>query len=254
MTISRAETALSYSHDERSNPREELTATTEDSESDIVLDDTNPSDLFYIALGDSLTAGIGSSVEDYLRLNAFVPQLVEQLRSEQGVYVENHGIPGITSGQLLTYLQEGPGMTQKLNQANLITITIGGNDLLSALNTEDIDENHLQTRLQQYRKNLSTIIEHIVLFNDTAAIYVMDLYLPFPEEHALHETGTEVIPTFNAIVQDVVEAYTNVHRVSVYDTFYGHAQDYTHINEQDVHPNDEGYRLIADAFYETISD
>lgn len=208
-------------------------------------------ELFYLALGDSLTAGIGATETNYLRLSAFVPQLTSFLREKQPVRVENHGIPGLTSGQLLRYLREGLGMDRKLAEADLITMTIGANDLLQLLAhvwEEKLNEAQLKTILQNYSRHMQEIFNHIRRENPTVPIYILDLYSPYGADHPLHQISTEVVSSFNAQLAQLADAEKHIYVVSVYPSFLNRERELTHILDGDPHPNDQGYRVILEAF------
>lgn len=208
-------------------------------------------ELFYLALGDSLTAGIGATETNYLRLSGFVPQLTSYLRETQPVYVENHGIPGLTSGQLFRYVQEGLGMTAKLAEADLITITIGGNDLLQLLTSElerQMDNEKLSEILQTYSQHIQKTFKHIRQVNPEVPIYILDLFSPFGIDHPLHQISKQVVTSFNAQLNQLVETEENIYMVSVYPYFLHKEEELTHITKDDVHPNDQGYQVIFKAF------
>jgi lysophospholipase L1-like esterase len=209
--------------------------------------------LTYLALGDSLTAGLGSSETNYLRLHAFVPRLTAHLRQEYQVHVENHGIPGITSEQLLLYLTQGPGVEQKLKDADVITITIGGNDLLQLLRSENLTKEQIESTIQQFGQQLEEIISQIRDSNEKESIHVMELYTPYDENHPLHLTGQLAISSYNKELSERLSSYKNVHLVSVYTSFLNKGSQLTHIDQNDIHPNDQGYEVIFNAFKKSLS-
>lgn len=204
--------------------------------------------LTYIALGDSLTAGLGASETGYLRLQAFVPRLTTYLRNEYQVHVENHGIPGITSDQLLLYIQQGPGVKEKLQEADLLTLTIGGNDLIQLLRTEDLNPEVIQSTIQQFGQIIETIISEIRRQNEDAPIYVMGLYSPYDAGHPLHELGKQSISAYNQELSKRINTFNGVNFVSVYDSFLERGTQLTHISKNDIHPNDQGYEVIYNEF------
>ena len=79
----------------------------------------------YVALGDSITTGYGLTDAENDGFAALVAQ-------EQGYVLDNLAKVGATSDKLLNQLSEDETSTAVEN-ADLITITIGGNDLMGAL-------------------------------------------------------------------------------------------------------------------------
>jgi lysophospholipase L1-like esterase len=209
--------------------------------------------LTYLAFGDSLTAGMGSSETNFLRLDAFVPRLTTHLRSEYEVHVENHGIPGLTSEQLLLYLTEGPGVEEKLEDADLITVTIGGNDLLQLLRSENLTKDQIEDTLQQFGQQLEAMISEIRKSNQNVPIHVMGLYTPYDQDHPLHLIGRLAISAYNQELSNRLTSYKNVHLVSVFASFLNNGSQLTHIEQNDIHPNDQGYDVIYNAFKESLS-
>lgn len=207
----------------------------------------------YIALGDSLTAGKGSSEVGYLRLQSFVPKLTSHLRKEYEVHVENHGIPGITSTQFVWYLQQGLGIGSKLQEADLMTITIGGNDLLQLLGQKDITPEKIEQTINQFGQQLEEAITVIRSHNAEVAIYMMDLYTPYDQEHPLHELSKLAISSYNKKLEELLKADDNIHLVSIYNSFLNQGSTLTHVTKEDFHPNDLGYKVIFDAFRKSLS-
>lgn len=77
----------------------------------------------YVALGDSICRGY--------RLNDPEKERFSTLLAEQlGYSVYNYGVDGQTGGELLTFLQGGKAAA--LEHASLVTVSIGGNNVLEA--------------------------------------------------------------------------------------------------------------------------
>ncbi|MCC8080233.1 MAG: S-layer homology domain-containing protein [Oscillospiraceae bacterium] len=80
----------------------------------------------YLALGDSITNGYGLTDA---ASEGFPALLAEQVQADAAV---NEGEDGLTAAELLTRLQNGQ-YDAEVKSADLITLTIGGNDLMAAL-------------------------------------------------------------------------------------------------------------------------
>lgn len=78
----------------------------------------------YVALGDSLAAGVGAR-------RGYVPRYAEHLQSDTGtrLRVINLGLSDQTSTQLLHSIRSNPKMRKALDGAEVVTINIGLNDL-----------------------------------------------------------------------------------------------------------------------------
>jgi len=78
----------------------------------------------YVALGDSLAAGVGAR-------QGYVDRYAENLRADVGarVRVTNLGVSGQTSAQLLPVLRDDASARRAIGKAEVITFNIGINDL-----------------------------------------------------------------------------------------------------------------------------
>lgn len=83
----------------------------------------------YLAVGDSITAGYGLSSPS---TEGFVTKFADAISgADTSVITVNAGVSGLTADDLVTALASGSYDTQ-LAAADVITLTIGGNDLMAA--------------------------------------------------------------------------------------------------------------------------
>lgn len=79
----------------------------------------------------------------------------------------------------------------------------------------------------------------------------MGYYFAYPAVHATQKEGTNAqLVKLNAILRQQAEQAVAIY-VDVYDAFGLNATNYLP-NNADVHPNMEGYRQMANAFYKHI--
>jgi lysophospholipase L1-like esterase len=200
----------------------------------------------YLALGDSLTAGYGAipATSGYAYLlykeGAYAPVT--------STTFANAAVPGATS-QHVRDLQV-PLATESGFAPHVITMTVGGNDLLAILNGASPEQ-----VLGTFQANLGGILVQLCSALPGTRIYVANLYVirNFP-------LSTEmVVGLFNQVVAGV-SAFANAvacgGRVTVVDleaAFAGPAEGLLLINRNgagqfEVHPSNAGYRVIARAF------
>ena len=81
----------------------------------------------YVAIGDSLTVGTGA-----LLGTGFVPiyRRMAEMNLRTFVSMDNLGVNGLTSGELQQMINGHPRVRQALREADIITVSIGGNDLI----------------------------------------------------------------------------------------------------------------------------
>lgn len=241
-----------------------------------------------VTFGDSLTAGYEpeKAAADYY---GFVPRLAEQGRFHGRTEVDNYGISGLNSSGLEHYMEAvraGTNTTADAIQtglrdpnaavfaadvaavradvakADVITITIGGNDLLplitGTLPTAAELTPQVEALLQTYAANLGEVLTDLREINPNARIVVADQYQPVPAIAAktlyatLNQAATAYTTTLNGVVTAQNAAGGHVEAVNVAPLFVGREMQLTHIARQDIHPNQVGYEALAKVFSEKI--
>jgi lysophospholipase L1-like esterase len=227
----------------------------------------------YIALGDSLSAGIGASSEV---TTAFVPLVHRSLGTE--IELLNLADAGDTSEQLLSHghLDEAVAEIEARNSdidpdndVRLVTLEIGGNDLLDLFSDlvltgkcpnlaraleRQVCVDALTGALEGFDDNLERILDGLDATDAGVPVILMTLYNPFSGglktldevgHLALEGTpGTPFPEGVNDVVRQVAEG-RDVILVDLMPLFDGGADDL--IARDLIHPNDAGYQVIADA-------
>jgi lysophospholipase L1-like esterase len=194
----------------------------------------------------------------------------------------NLGVPGDTSADLLAGpLDEGIAEIQQRrsdgipgNEVSVITLEIGGNDLLNLyfdLVVPGVCPNlaeglanpkctaGLQAALDEYRPNLHQALARLKEAAPDVPLFLLTIYNPFSggsqnidevAKLALEgEPGTPFPEGLNDIIRDEAKA-AGVHLVDIYPLFLGKASQY--IYRDLVHPNDAGYKVMAGAVLEAM--
>lgn len=233
----------------------------------------------YVALGDSLGVGVGAS--DPGRLG-YVARLSEAVGA--GALV-NLSVSGETSGSLLGGAQLSAARQAILDadpQATLVTLDIGGNDLLRLIGTEPCTSQPGSAACQQlvaatlaqfeenYRRILAELSETIGPPEAGPALAVMTYFNPFSGTDAAYESAAQVaLVGLDGEVDcvaagrdqrargmnDIIACVGAEHGAMVADVlprFEGLGLQLTHIASEDIHANDLGYEVIADVFAEAL--
>lgn len=195
--------------------------------------------LTVLALGDSLTRGTGDETGQ-----GYVGLVTARLKEElDDVLVHNLGINGQNSSQLLQQLNE-KNVIRQIQQADVILMTIGGNDLFQGGDTlNHLNADNIKNLQENYLKNLEQIFTAIRGSNQQATIYMIGLYNPFIE---LDPTGVtnEVVRGWNYATETVAGKFEDIVFVPTFDLFQLSVNDYLYTDY--FHPNQAGYELIGD--------
>lgn len=222
---------------------------------------------YYVALGDSLTQGVGDKTEQ----GGFVPLLAQGIGNQYGYQVtyDNYGVSGNTSRQILKRMDETE-IVSSLKKADMMTLTVGGNDLRRTI-LEHIT--HLEISVfdepaKEYSNRLLKIIDKARENNPDLPIYVIGIYNPFylnfPE---LTEMQT-VVDNWNQVTASTVESLKGVYFVPINDLLYKGLDGEAGISqsnstpskvannllaeEDSFHPNNTGYEIMNKAVMEAI--
>ncbi|RSD27016.1 SGNH/GDSL hydrolase family protein [Mesobacillus subterraneus] len=200
-----------------------------------------------VVLGDSLAAGWTPYGEKGPGYGEFLKSRFEQ--SQYTGDLDNHGVPGYVSAQLLKDVLTREDVKQSIRGAEVITMDIGANDLLRAIKTNDPAK--IQSALGEVQSNLFLILKTIDELNPHADVYVMGYYNPFP--YLPEEQQASLRPMLGALNQ-TIETIAKING----DTFVPtekviakHFETYLP-NPNDIHLSEEGYRIVAKEFWKAI--
>jgi lysophospholipase L1-like esterase len=216
----------------------------------------------YMALGDSIAAGYRAMP---------VTNAYPYLLYKDGAFDTiphslfcNAAVPGAASRDVL--LHQVP---QALIPAaaggfrpQYITLTVGGNDLLSIMQfaSSHPDQGEVlqfgQQVLTQYGQNLASILFQLRTGLPSAKIFVSNQYT-VPEIEMAVPAAAQLIAAFNGIVANVAGQFPGVYVVDVYGAFAG-ANSVLLVERHGAgpfedHPTSLGHRVIAQAFADAIA-
>ncbi|MGE8205908.1 GDSL-type esterase/lipase family protein [Heyndrickxia sp. NPDC080065] len=196
---------------------------------------------FHIAaLGDSLTRGTGDPEG-----KGYIGYLMDDLKkkSSKKLMLTNSAIKGQTSKQLLSQLKHGE-IQRQIENADLILLTIGGNDLFQGGQALfNLNLNFGKKLEKPYLENLKQIYATIRSFNNKATIFHIGLYNPFIDMEESKLTS-EVVRQWNFDSANLASNYKKIVYVPTFDMFELNVNDYL-FNDK-FHPNAAGYKLIGE--------
>lgn len=202
--------------------------------------------LRYVALGDSIAFGIGS-----LTLFGYPARLAKALsqRLRRRITLRNHALYGLTSAQILGLIEADERVRNAIRSAGLVTLNVGGNDLLHC----DYQADCLPGALAEFQTNWEGILREIRLLNPRAPLFTMTLYNPYPLGDIRRPAVAEGIGALNRIIRDqsVLDRYGVTGVAELESRFAGQECNWTWFCLiKDPHPTDVGHAAIAGALLE----
>lgn len=196
----------------------------------------------YVALGDSLTVGVGSCPGYPARVAVGLGR-----RLGRPVRCTNLGRIRMTSVDLARALRSDPGLQSAVVGADLITLAIGGNDLLRC----GRDESCLERSVRAFPRRWEAVCREVRRLNDRAPLVVLTLYCPYPPGHPRGEQGLRWVEKMNRAIRDPdLLAACGVHLVDIAPVLHGRQRELTWIDLGDLHPTGFGQQRIARAVVE----
>lgn len=209
-----------------------------------------PQKLTVISAGDSLTEGVGDSTKS----GGYLPYLEELLEEEKGIKevdFYNFGVKGSKTTQLLKRLQSEE-MKEVLPKADLVILTIGGNDIMKIVkdNFSNLQLSIFDKEREDYINNLYQIMNMIIRANPDTSIVLVGVYNPFSHWFSDVKELDQIVSDWNVASQKVVANYPNAYFVHIEDLFLNSGESLLY--KDNFHPNDRGYELIAKRLNETL--
>lgn len=199
----------------------------------------------YVALGDSLAAGVTPYNQIGLGYADYLTDRFEQ--SQYTVEFSKIAVPGYTSEQLKQEILIKPAVQDKIKAAEFITIDIGANDLLQVLMTPS----QIPAALYQVAVNLQVILNTIDQLNPNVKVYVMGYYNPFPYAPEEQQPQlNQLLNQLNSIIQ--MAADTNGDEFVATEEIIANNYETYLPNPANIHLSEEGYRMVAKEFWKNI--
>jgi lysophospholipase L1-like esterase len=212
-----------------------------------IANDFFPKDLNVLAIGDSLTEGVGDRENN----GGYVSDVKKKLLQHKGVRsvtVTNLGKRGLRISQLNDVIENNK---QAVKEADIIFITIGGNDVMKIVRSHlfDLSYSLFEHEQKTFAEKLDRLMKTIRSLNENAVIVFIGLYNPFSNSLQVIPEIDQVIDLWNNGSRKVVSQYHNAIFVDVKDLFEN--RDDVLYSDQ-FHPNELGYQLIAERVHEQL--
>jgi acyl-CoA thioesterase I len=237
----------------------------------------------YLALGDSLAVGVGATQPHQTGYVGRVHQALSAADATPRVSaLTNLAVSGETSTSMIRdgQLAEALDVIAGGSTVALMTLDIGGNDLLRLLATDACAAEPLAADCLEllaltladfetnYRQILEELTDGLAGHARGARLAVMTYFNPFSGTDTAHESAAELALLgtdgrldcdaddprargMNDIIACVAGQLGAV-TADVKPAFDGLGLELTHIGSQDIHANDRGYEAIGESFLTAI--
>jgi len=210
----------------------------------------NRTNICYLSLGDSIAAGY----VDPFRQTVPYPVLLQGMLSrleKRPVRLFTFARNGITSQGLLTQVLHSAALQEQIARADLITLCIGGNDLLQAASVPgfaSISVSKAERGLACFCRCFPLLTQRLRALNPRAVLIGATLYNPYLQcERQLYETTARFLAPLNNTVKSQIPAVDlnalltgRPDRLCMYPVGL----------LRNPHPSPCGQRMIADAFFQ----
>ncbi|WP_332650126.1 GDSL-type esterase/lipase family protein [Lysinibacillus sp. 54212] len=199
--------------------------------------------LQYLALGDSLTRGVGDELGRFGYTKRLATTL-EKWPTISEVELDNRGKNGRRSDQLLALLEKGH-YDNELPGADLITITLGGNDVMKVVKADifSLKKEMFEKELEPFKKRYQEIIQYIRQHNKTAPIILIGFYNPFSIVTDEYTPFATIINEWNSSILEIAREDRNACYVPIADLFTSNDEMVYHTDF--FHPNASGYEKMT---------
>lgn len=203
-----------------------------------------------VAIGDSLTQGVGDSSG-----NGGYIGILDQTINEQREIVtfENFGKSGRRTDQLIKVLNE-PEVISAIEQTDIVLMTIGANDIMRVVQQNFTNLTYplfLEEQIQ-FEQRLNEIFTSIREINPTSHIYLLGLYNPFKQYFQEIEELDLIVSHWNQTGINTTAKYDEATFIPIKDLFDGAVINL--FADDHFHPNKFGYERMAGRVLKYLTD
>lgn len=216
-----------------------------------------------VAIGDSLTQGVGDSKSVG---GGYVTRLTQKVQSKYKVKAESHnyGVSGDTSQQIMARIKSDQKMHQDLPKADIITVTVGGNDFMHLLQRKGLDltAGEIADEQVQFDKRLSQLLTDIRNYNSKAPIYLIGIYNPFSIYLSNVKNAKVAFINWNKNSAKVANKFNDTHFIDINNLYQPKgitkkiqktgSNPYLYKKDH-FHPNGTGYDMMTDKVFEEVN-
>lgn len=225
-------------------------------------------------LGDSISTGYGLDDSQL----SYCGYLQEYFDAD----LDNFAKDGRQTSELLEQIESDSKVRESVKSADLICVTIGGNDVLQIFldslaelknaggnNSQEqfvLSQEFVQSFIMKFAsafgpaasqagENITKIREQIRDLNPDAPVIMQTVYNPFETDDEKLNSIMKPLKTFTAMYLGVINNAVKQQPAviaDIHEKFNENSWLYTNIKEFDIHPNYVGHMLIAEEIIQTL--
>lgn len=201
----------------------------------------------FLVLGDSI--GYGSGLK-----NPGEASYGRIVADSNGYSYKNDAVPGHTTKNMLKRIAE-PEVKEDIAEADIIAISIGGNNFLHSNMAKLIFEvgvlnkyTEIEKIIESFKLDFKEILSTIREYNSGVFIIVQTLYNPMPG--AIHEPFEKGLAYLNSAYRECLDEDGGNHAIA--DVAAAFTADPELIAFDFIHPSAKGNKLIAQVILDTL--
>ena len=240
-------------------------------------------EVYVTVLGDSIAKGYSPSGS--VEIKPYGNLVMEQLSNGENYryYIENYAENGLDSVKMNDKILTDTQVYESLQNSDMIFITVGSNDLLNECKNSAQEILETDTKFKSVGQALDVLGESVeehplLVFKVIEAIQEWD-YLSFERQWVsmmeticeLKKEDTWIVVTniYNPVtnlelpstmnlgvekiiqnMNQIIERHAQEYRYQIADVF--HSDVYEHVQDDGVHPDQTGQKIIADKIYQEL--
>lgn len=208
--------------------------------------------IYYLSLGDSLAIGLTNEGEKY----GYSKYLADYLEKEGllETYLNDYSKEGYRTTDLIKDIEDNKKikidnhtktLKNALVKADIVTLAIGSNDLISKINYID-DYNKLYDYADEMFRDLEKLLKLIRQYCKED-IFLIGYYNPYDTNDPKLD---EIFEYLNSKGKELCKEY-KITYIDVYKTFKENDQ---YLDSYNIHPSKEGYKAIFDILLKEIDE
>ncbi|EAV39446.1 lysophospholipase [Oenococcus oeni] len=175
-----------------------------------------------VFLGDSLTYGVGDTAGKH-GYTGRVMKLLKKTYPQYKFSSYDFGKPGDRSDQILKRINQSSEQQRLLKKADLVIMTVGGNDLRQELlkNVDTKSASSLTSSVKRssakYETSLKNLLKRVaVLRKSKSSLFIFGNYNPTFVNMASRKDINQDVKLYNAINKKLVKQQTNGYYISIF--------------------------------------